>query len=173
MYRPPRERSTESSTRLSTTNCAHGATNNTVTQDTTVQSQPSGTPGCEVEGEGRIKAAKGDKAHFSVDVESGTSPRGKVTYEDHGPAAKFKLKSTRITDVTVSADRTQVTVLGNAIIKKGGPVDFQVDLEDLPGKSADTFRIRLSNGYDSGGQTIRRGDVKVECEDEDEDKPQA
>jgi uncharacterized repeat protein (TIGR01451 family) len=145
------------------------ATNNTATQDTTVQSQPSGTPGCEVEGEGRIKAAKGDKAHFSVDVESGTSPRGKVTYEDHGPAAKFKLKSTRITDVTVSADRTQVTVLGNAIIKKGGPVDFQVDLEDLPGKSADTFRIRLSNGYDSGEQTIRRGDVEVECEDEDED----
>ena len=116
----------------------------------------------------RATAANGDKATFDVDVKSTTPPKGKLRYRDRGPAEKFKLKSTEITQIVVSADGTQATVLGNAKINGAGSVDFRVDVKDLHG-ARDTFRIQLSNGYDSGEQSIRKGDVEIECEDDDDD----
>ena len=144
------------------------AADNTVSEDTTVQSVTPTPLGCEVEAEGRIKAANGDRATFSIDVESGTPSSGTVRYRDRGPAVPFRLKSTGITQIVVSADRTQATVLGNAMINGAGSVDFRVDVTDLHG-ARDTFRIQLSNGYDSGEQRIRKGDVEIECEDDDDD----
>jgi uncharacterized repeat protein (TIGR01451 family) len=141
---------------------------NTVSEDTTVQPVTPTPPGCEVEAEGRIKAANGDRATFSIDVESGTPSSGTVRYRDRGPAVPFRLKSTEITQIVVSADGTQATVLGNAKINGAGSVDFRVDVKDLHG-ARDTFRIQLSNGYDSGEQSIRKGDVEIECEDDDDD----
>jgi uncharacterized repeat protein (TIGR01451 family) len=143
-------------------------TDNTVSEDTTVQSVTPTPLGCEVEAEGRIKAANGDRATFSIDVESGTPSSGTVRYRDRGPALPFRLKSTGITQIVVSADRTQATVLGNAKINGAGSVDFRVDVTDLHG-ARDIFRIQLSNGYDSGEQRIRKGDVEIECEDDDDD----
>jgi hypothetical protein len=123
---------------------------------------------CDVKAEGKIKkAANGDKAAFDVDVESGTTPKGKVRYTDHGPAAKFKLRSSEITDVTIGSDQREVTVEGTGTVN-GTTVDFRVDLRDLSG-GPDTFRIRLSNGYDSGEQTLRKGELKIKCENEDDD----
>jgi hypothetical protein len=120
---------------------------------------------CEIDGEGKIKAANGDKATFKLDVESGAPPKGKLRYQDYGPAAGFKLRSIEITEVTVSADQREASIVGKAKIKKDGTVDFRVDVKDLPG-ALDTFRIRLSD-YDSGEQQIHDGDVDVECDDDD------
>ena len=83
--------------------------------------------------------------------------RGSVRYEDKGQAERLKLKSTSITDVTVSADLREATIDGNS-------VDFQVEVKDVP-RAPDTVRIRLESGYDSGTQTIKRGDIDIECGD--------
>jgi uncharacterized repeat protein (TIGR01451 family) len=125
-------------------------------------------PSCEVEGEGTIKAANGDKAGFRVDVDSGSRPEGTLRYRDRGPAQPFRLKSTQITDVTISADLHEASITGKGTINGTGSVDFQVDVKDPAGKP-DTFRIRLSNGYDSGEQKIRGGDADVECGKDDDD----
>jgi hypothetical protein len=111
---------------------------------------------------GKIEASNGDKASFSVDLKSGARPKGTVRYKDRGPAELFKLKSTEITDVVISAKGGEANIRGKATLDGAGPVDFRVDVKDLPGASG-TFRIRLSSGYDSGEQTIRDGDVQVEC----------
>jgi Bacterial Ig-like domain (group 1) len=131
---------------------------------------PPGIPGCEAEAEGRIMATNGDKATFSLDVEGGPPPKGKLRYRDRGPAEQFRLNSTEITEVAVSADGTQATIIGKAEINRAGSFDFRVEINNPPGKQADTFRIRLSNGYDSGEQIISDGDVDLECDDEDDDE---
>ncbi len=118
---------------------------------------------CEIDADGRITAGNGDKAAFDIDVESGTTPSGKVRYRDYGSADALKVKSTAISDVTVSSDGREVTIEGKASIDGEGSFDFTVDLENVKG-APDTFRIRLSNGYDSGTQEIHHGDIDVECE---------
>jgi hypothetical protein len=70
---------------------------------------------CEVEAEGRSKVANGDAASFDA-VLKAFPPRGELHYRDDGPAKRFKLKSTEITQVTVNADRTKASVLGKAKI---------------------------------------------------------
>jgi hypothetical protein len=46
-----------------------------------------------------------------------------------------------------------------------GSFDYRIDVEELaePGKLADTYRIRLSNGYDSGdvNPILRGGNVQI------------
>jgi hypothetical protein len=63
----------------------------------------------------------------------------------------------------VAADERQASIQGEATINGEGAFNFTVDVKDLPG-APDKFRIQLSNGYDSGEQTITRGDVDVECD---------
>ncbi len=63
---------------------------------------------------------------------------------------------------SLSADRTAATILGPATINGAGSVDFRIEVKDLP-HAPDSFRIQLSNGYDSGTQTLRKGDIDVEC----------
>ncbi len=57
---------------------------------------------------------------------------------------------------------TQASIFGTASINGSGTFNFRVDLKDLgePGTS-DTYRIRLSNGYDSGEQTLAGGNVQI------------
>ena len=95
-------------------------------------------------------------------------PDGAVQYKDHGPWKLFKLRSSDITAVLVSADQHGATILGTGKIDRRVAVDFRIDVKDLPGEP-DTFQIRLSNGYDSGEQQIRKGDIDVDCEDDDDD----
>jgi hypothetical protein len=47
---------------------------------------------------------------------------------------------------------------GGTATVNGGTFDFRIDVADNgePGR-ADTYRIRLSNGYDSGVQTLSTG----------------
>ena len=71
-------------------------------------------------------------------------PAGKLRFNAYGPARRLGLKSTAITQVDVSPDQTQATALGTAKINGTGPVEFRVDVQDLPG-APDTFRISLGD----------------------------
>ena len=72
------------------------------------------------------------------------------------------MHSINVQAVTCSSDGTQASIFGTATVNGGGSFDYRVDLKDLgePG-SADTYRIRLSNGYDSGVKVLSGGNVQL------------
>ncbi len=122
---------------------------------------PASTKGCVVYGHGRITAANGDKASFRGLV-AATPPVGAEFYRDNGPADAFRLVSTSVQALTCSADATGASVFGTATINGTGSVQYRIDLQLTAWKEGhDTYRIRLSNGYDSGAQRIRHGGVDI------------
>jgi hypothetical protein len=122
---------------------------------------------CEIEGKGEITAANGDEANFSLDVEAGPPPTGRLRYRDKGPHEELRLTSTAVTDVLVAGSGTEATISGTARTRAGASLNYRVDVRDLAG--SDTFRIRLSTGYDSGTQQVQDGKVDIECGDDDEE----
>ena len=122
---------------------------------------PASTPGCKVTYGGRITAANGDKATFGGNAKA-DDLKGQEEYQDHGPAVDLNVHSINVQSVVCSADGTQASIFGTATINGGGTFDYRIDLKDLgePGTS-DTYRIRLSNGYDSGTQVLEGGNVQI------------
>jgi Bacterial Ig-like domain (group 1) len=121
---------------------------------------PASTPGCKVTYGGRITAANGDKATFGGNAH--VPPKGQEQYRDHGPAASMNVHSIDVRAVTCSADGTQASIFGTATVDGAGSFNYRIDVEDLgePGTD-DTYRIRLSNGYDSGEQVLESGNVQI------------
>ena len=122
---------------------------------------PTSTAGCKVTYGGRITAANGDKATFGGNAKADGSS-GQEQYRDHGPAASMNVHSIDVLAVVCSSDGTEASIFGTATVDGAGSFDYRIDLKDLgePGTS-DTYRIRLSNGYDSGEQLLDRGNVQI------------
>ena len=122
---------------------------------------PSSTPGCRVSGGGRIQAANGDLATFngSVRATSVEGAKGTVQYTDRGPSERFRVRSQAID--ALACDGAAALITGVARIK-GKSVDFTIDLVDGGNAGGeDTYRLQLSNGYDSGTQPLTAGNVQV------------
>ena len=122
---------------------------------------PASTPGCKVTYGGRITAANGDKATFGGNAKA-DGLKGNANYQDHGPAADLHIQSADIDAVVCSADGTSAMIFGTATVDGSGSFDFRIDVED-PGEpgSSDTYRIRVSNGYDSGEQVLEGGNIQI------------
>jgi hypothetical protein len=123
---------------------------------------PASTPGCKITGGGRILAANGDAATFGGNAK-GTGPSGEEEYQDHGPSDDMNVHSTSILAVSCSADGTAASIFGMATIDGGGSFVFRIDVSDLgePGAGTDHYRMRLSNGYDSGDQVLNGGNIQI------------
>ena len=125
------------------------------------------TPLCQVSitNGGRITANNGDKATFggNAQVPQSGQPKGNGEYQDHGPAVTLKVKSTKILAVVCSADKKQPSIYGQATINGSGSYFFKIDVKDVaePGVGKDTYRILLSNGYDSGERTLEGGNIQI------------
>jgi Bacterial Ig-like domain (group 1) len=124
---------------------------------------PQSTPGCKATDGGRITAANGDSATFGsvAMVSARGTASGAQEYQDHGPAANLRLHSTAV--LAVACNGKEASVFGTARIDGAGSVGYRIDLGDNgePGVGTDTYRIRLSTGYDSGTQTLAGGNVQV------------
>jgi hypothetical protein len=126
---------------------------------------PTSTPGCEVKitNGGWIIANNGDKSSFGgnaqVDVAGNVS--GNEEYQDHGPASPMNLKGNVL--VVVCTSTTQATIYGEATIDGGGSFLYRLNVEDNaePGKGADKYWILVANGYDSGNQILKGGNVQI------------
>ncbi len=129
---------------------------------TKVITLPASTPGCKVTGGGRITAANGDKATFGGSARFEDAAGGEEEYQDHGPAEQINVHSIDVSAVVCSPDETQATIFGQATIDGSGSHIYRIDVKDLaePGAN-DTYRIRLSTGYDSGEQTLTGGNVQI------------
>jgi len=124
---------------------------------------PASTAGCKVTDGGRITAANGDKATFGsiARVSASGTPSGAQEYQDHGAAADLNVHSTVVLAVRCSGNTA--SVFGTATINGSGSFDYRIDLTDNnePGVGADTYRIRLSTGYDSGLQILIGGNIQI------------
>ncbi len=122
---------------------------------------PANNEACKVTYGGRIAAANLDKATFGGNAQ-GKGPKGQEEYQDHGPAADINVHSINVLAVTCSTDRTTARIFGKATINGAGSFDYRIDVKDLaePGIT-DTYRIRLSTGYDSGVQVLSGGNIQI------------
>jgi hypothetical protein len=123
---------------------------------------PTSTAGCKVTYGGRITASNGDKATFGGNAKA-DGLKGEEQYQDHGPAASMNVHSINVLAVTCNAAGTSASIFGTATVDGAGTFDYRIDVVDNnePGAGSDTYRIRLSNGYDSGVQTIAGGNVQL------------
>jgi Big-like domain-containing protein len=124
---------------------------------------PTSTPGCKVTYGGRITTAGGDKATFGGNaMVPASGPKGEEEYQDHGTPA-LNVHSIDVLAVTCSADGKSASIFGTATINGSGSVNFRIDVTDNgePGAGTDTYRIRLSTGYDSGEQTLVGGNIQI------------
>lgn len=154
---------------------AFADTDNDVTQDagepfgdaTKTWILPPSTAFCEVtvtQG-GWIIANNGDRGSFGGNAKvsaDGTSVAGEEEYQDHGPAQPMNVHSIELTATTCSDDLQSATIFGTATIDGSGAFVFRIDVFDLgePGTS-DSYGIILSNGYASGQQQLKGGNVKI------------
>ncbi len=143
---------------------ASGGTNPTDTAAKTWTIPPNNTA-CKITYGGRITAANGDKATFGGNAKGrGPSggPSGQEEYQDHGTAADLNVHSINVLAVTCTADGINASIFGKATINGAGSFDYRIDVKDLgePG-SSDHYRIRLSNGYDSGDQVLSGGNIQT------------
>ncbi len=121
---------------------------------------PQSTEGCKVTYGGHITAANGDPASFGGNAKA--PAKGQEQFQDHGPAADMNVHSIDVQAVVCSRDGTSASIFGTATIDGAGSFDYRIDLQDLgePGTS-DTYRLRLSNGYDTGEQVLDGGNVQI------------
>jgi hypothetical protein len=122
---------------------------------------PGASEGCKVTYGGRIETTAGDKATFGGNAKA-AGPSGQENYQDHGPVADIHVHSIDVLSILCSEDGTSASIFGTAMVEGVGPVDYRIDVTDNgePG-SSDTYEIRLSDGYDSGLQTLVGGNVQI------------
>ena len=145
--------------------------------------ESNGKDKCKVTYGGRILTAGNDKATFGG-VANGV--KGEEEYQAHGPTTDINVHSIDVQSVVcgvpddggdgdvglvgrvasstkqTSSSETQASIFGTATVNGSGSFDYEIDLVDSgePG-TADTYRIVLSNGYDSGVQTLYGGNVQI------------
>ena len=75
--------------------------------------------------------------------------------------------------------KTSGSIYGTALVNRTTPVAFIIDVttgnaeedgnNDREGNTAATYRIRLSNSYDSGVQNVTSGQISLHLESDEED----
>jgi hypothetical protein len=123
---------------------------------------PTSTAGCKVTYGGRITASNGDKGTFGGNAKA-DGLKGEEEYQDHGPVKDMNVHSIDVRAVTCNAAGTSASIFGTATIDGSGTFNYRIDVVDNgePGAGSDTYRIRLSNGYDSGVKTLLGGNIQI------------
>lgn len=126
---------------------------------------PVSTPLCEVKitNGGWIIAMNGDKSTFGgvamADGEGNAS--GEEQYTDHGPADPMNLHGNVLVVICHSA--TEATIYGQATVDGSGNWFYRIRVQDNgePGRGNDMYGILVENGYASGDQILRGGNVQI------------
>ncbi len=128
---------------------------------------PESTNGCLVFGHGQLTAANGDQASF-LGLAFAKPPVGAQWYRDNGPANPFRLASTSVDAVTCTPDASHASVFGKAKLNGTGSVEYRIDIQLTAWEHGkDTYRITLSNGYDSGAQPIHHAELDIHLANSD------
>ena len=136
-----------------------------------VMAQPAGaqlTSPCEVADGGRIIAANGDPATFGGSAGTSRTRLANQVYVDHGPATPFRFHSILTTAVVCDPDARRADLAGTGIVETEAGSEQVVqyvirlfDAGELPVSGFDSYGITLSNGYNSGEQLVRQGNIQI------------
>lgn len=128
-----------------------------------VGSKPGG--GCTLGGHGTLTTAFSDQASFVGLLSS--APAGAIEYQDAGPGRPLRMTSSSVARLSCADHAAAATVFGRAsvvgaVIPPGVRVTYRIDARFArqAGRGY-TFRVRLSDGYDSGAGQITHGSVEV------------
>jgi hypothetical protein len=122
--------------------------------------EPPGALACRIAYQGFITTVGGHGATFSGSARlRGGKARSANLYRDLGRRGGFGLTS--VSTQRVSCSGRSATLEGQARTTLGELVSYRIDLRDRFGLFNDGYRIRLSNGYDSGLQRLLDGNVEV------------
>jgi hypothetical protein len=121
---------------------------------------------CTVSGGGRLLTASGDQATFGGSASSEGVVRGHEVYIDHGPATPIQFRSLVVTAVVCNLDARRAEIVGTGEVQTGFStqiVQFRIAVLAVQPQSQvpDTYRITLSNGYDSGEQPVLAGNITM------------
>jgi Bacterial Ig-like domain (group 1) len=100
---------------------------------------------------------------FTFKMRAGApGPKGHLNYLEHSGGGHLKVKSVSIDALVVTGSSAKI--FGTAKLKGTGAVVFRIDVTDNgePGRGHDVFRLRTSDGHDSGPQTLKGGNIQVE-----------
>jgi len=122
---------------------------------------PPSTPG-QVTGGGQISTLTGALATLELNPQLkslGDTIKGKVQYQDQGTPGRM-VRSVRLDALVISGN--SAIVFGTATVDGEGSFVFRVDVVDNgePGGD-DTFRLRMSDGYDSGTAALEGGNIQI------------
>ena len=120
---------------------------------------PGSTAGCRLTLGGHIDIG-GERATFGGNAQAKTldEAAGELEYTDHGQTNPVKFKSLTVDSAICSGNVATIRGAGTA---DGQSVTYRIDVQDNGAGSADTYRIQLSGGYDSGVRTLDTGNVQV------------
>jgi hypothetical protein len=125
---------------------------------------PPSTEGCGTSvTAGWFVADNGDRATFGGNAKAllPALTQGEQEYQDHGPATELTFHSLQTLSVVCAQNRARIFGIGR--VDQTQPVHYRIDIADNGEPSdADTYRIRLSNGYDSGEHTLLGGNIQVQ-----------
>jgi hypothetical protein len=127
---------------------------------------PVTTPGCEIKitNGGWIIASNGDKSSFggNAKADADGNVSGNEEYQDHGPAQPMNLHG-NVLVIVCDPNETRATIYGEATIDGAGTFLYRLIVEDNgePGNGVDKYWILVSNGYDSGNQILKGGNVQI------------
>jgi probable HAF family extracellular repeat protein len=150
---------------------------------------PASTKGCQIQGEGLIIAANGDRARSAFDVRvpsssgrNGEHGRRVVSYRDLGPAQRFQLVSLDVQALTCTPGRTPSgSVFGTGKVDRSSTMFFRIDVTAAANTNSQhrspryrgSYRIRLTNGYDSGPEPLRTGQIKIRMHNQNDNSRRA
>lgn len=121
---------------------------------------------CQFVASGEGRAADGDSSTFNILV-LGPPPWASVEYTDRGPTSPLQLHHVKISTISCNSGATATTVIGTATrgAESNKTVGFQIDLGIQSGTATSaTVRLRLTDGYDSGAESLSVGTVTIKHE---------
>ena len=125
------------------------------------------TSPCLVANGGQILTGSGDQASFAGSASNDRDRLGQQIYTDRGPAG-FTFRSIMMTGLFCIEDGRQADMIGTGIVElpsgERQVVEYRISVRDLGERQTappDTYRITLSNGYDSGDQPVEHGNIQI------------
>lgn len=118
---------------------------------------------CAIVGTGSGRTTQGDSSAFRI-LAFTAPPTGSVLFTDEGPTSPLQFHDSHISTVTCSVNGGAGSVTGTADLRTGPSdiVGFRIDLKVSDGTGGPTtFRVRLTDGYDSGTETLRSADLSL------------
>lgn len=142
-----------------------GSLNSNVATVTISVTQPANTLGAKVTGGGTVVGKNGGRATFNlnpqVDKKDGTI-KGKLDYSDSQGGVFIKSTTIATLVLTPTQFGMAARITGTCTLNGAGSYFFVVDVVDNgePG-DADTYQIRLGNGFNNGPRTLDGGNIQV------------